>query len=162
MNRRSSIERAGFHATVGALALLVACAAAMSGCAGSVPLAEVGSSDAEVWVRVRTSAGEELTGELVSLDERALIVSLQYPVRGDVRVRGTGDDARLFAGTEPVEGDLDRVERADGGRTAFVHRTFRTADVASATFHEGAGVKSLRLIICLIIGPALGGRLGAR
>lgn len=141
---------------------VVACTALLLvafGCARRTSMKDLGSSGATLWARVSTSEGEKVTGELVSLDAARLIVALRYDVKGDVRIRGTGDAARLFSGTSEVAGELVAVTREEGGRVALVHRTFRAADIESVTFHQDGGSRSLGSIVSTLLGPVVGGAL---
>jgi len=133
---------------------LVAC-----GCARQVPLTELGPSGAVVWVRLATSDGEQLTGQVVSLDAGSMVIALRHALEGDVRVRERDGDKVLYSGTERLPGRFMRVDTDDGERVAVVHRTFQVVDVASATFHESGGERSLSSIVSLLLGPAIGGAL---
>ena len=134
---------------------LVAC-----GCARHVSLAELGPSGAVVWVRLTTSDGEQVTGRVISLDAGSMVVGVRHAIRGDVRVRERGGDRALYSGTERVPGRLVRVDTNEAGRMAVVHRTFQAVDIASATFHESKGERSLSSIVSLLLGPAIGAALG--
>lgn len=133
---------------------LVAC-----GCARQVPLTELGPSGAVVWVRLATSDGEQLTGQVVSLDAGSMVIALRHAFEGDVRVRERDGDKALYSGTERLPGRFMRIDTDDGERVAVVHRTFQVVDVASATFHESGGERSLSSIVSLLLGPAIGGAL---
>jgi len=133
---------------------LVAC-----GCARQVPLTELGPSGAVVWVRLATSDGEQLTGQVVSLDAGSMVIALRHALEGDVRVRERDGDKALYSGTERLPGRFMRIDTDDGERVAVVHRTFQVVDVASATFHESGGERSLSSIVSLLLGPAIGGAL---
>jgi len=71
---------------------LVAC-----GCARQVPLTELGPSGAVVWVRLATSDGEQLTGQVVSLDAGSMVIALRHALEGDVRVRERDGDKTASA-----------------------------------------------------------------
>lgn len=157
--RRTAERRRSGRADAWAVLACAALALASFGCARRTSMAELGTSGDVVWARVSTADGEQVTGELVSLDAARLVVALRYQVKGDVSVRGTGDDARLFAGTAEVPGKLVSVERGESGRVALVHRTFRAADVDSATFHQDSGTRSLGSIVSTFLGPVVGGAL---
>lgn len=133
---------------------LVAC-----GCARQVPLTELGPSGAVVWVRLATSDGEQLTGQVVSLDAGSMVIALRHALEGDVRVRERDGDKALYSGTERLPGRFMRIDTDDGERVAVVHRTFQVVDIASATFHESGGERSLSSIVSLLLGPAIGGAL---
>jgi hypothetical protein len=112
-----------------------------------------------VWVRVTTSSDETLVGQLVSLDAVSMTVAVRHDLGGDVRVRERGERA-LYYGTERLPGELVDVER-DGSRSvAVVHRTFRAIDIATATFHESGGERSLAFVVSLLLGPVIGAALG--
>lgn len=146
---------------VPAIALLVlVCAGLVAcGCARQVPLAELGPSGAVVWVRLATSDGEQVTGRVISLDAGSVVVALRHAIEGDVRVReGSGDQA-LYSGAERLPGRFVRIDTDEGERVAVVHRTFQVVDIASATFHESGGERSLSSIVSLLLGPAVGGAL---
>ena len=146
---------------VPAIALLVlVCAGLVAcGCARQVPLTELGPSGAVVWVRLATSDGEEVTGRVVSLDAGSMVVALRHAIEGDVRVRERGGDQALYSGTEWLPGRFVRIDTDEGERVAVVHRTFQVVDIASATFHESGGERSLSSILSLLLGPAVGGAL---
>jgi hypothetical protein len=146
---------------VPAIALLVlVCAGLVAcGCARQVPLAELGPSGAVVWVRLATSDGEQVTGRVISLDAGSVVVALRHAIEGDVRVRERGGDQALYSGTERLPGQFVRIDTDEGERVAVVHRTFRVVDIASATFHESGGERSLSSIVSLLLGPAVGGAL---
>lgn len=133
---------------------LVAC-----GCARQVPLTELGPSGAVVWVRLATSDGGQLTGQVVSLDAGSMVIALRHALEGDVRVRERDGDKALYSGTERLPGRFMRIDTDDGERVAVVHRTFQVVDIASATFHESGGERSLSSIVSLLLGPAIGGAL---
>jgi hypothetical protein len=140
--------------TLAAAALLLA-----GGCAREVPLADVASGGAVVGVAARTSGGEEIRGELVSLDEREMIVVAQY-VEGDgVEIEGFGDDRRVIVGGARVDGEVVAVERVGGVRVARVRRSLRVLDVDRATFHRSGQEVSLAAILSLLLGPSVGGLL---
>jgi hypothetical protein len=124
-----------------------------------VPLSDLGESGAAVWVRVTTADDEKVVGELMSLDAGSMVVAVRYALGGDVRVRERGDRA-VFDGAERLPGEFVRVERDEGRSSAVVHRTFRAVDIATATFHESSGERSLASIVSLLLGPAVGGALG--
>ena len=134
---------------------LVAC-----GCARHVSLAELGPSGAVVWVRLTTSDGEQVTGRVISLDAGSMVVGVRHAIEGDVRVRERGGDRALYSGTERVPGRFVRIDTDEGGRVAVVHRMFPAVDIASATFHESRGERSLSSIVSLLLGPIIGGALG--
>ncbi len=138
-----------------ACACLVAC-----GCARHVPLAELGPSGAVVWVRLTTSDGERITGRVVSLDAGSMVVAVRHELGGDVLVRERDGVSALYSGAERVPGEFAGVESEEQRRMAVVHRTFPAVDVATATFHESSGERSLASIISLLLGPAVGGALG--
>ena len=146
---------------VPAIALLVLICAGLvaCGCARQVPLAELGPSGAVVWVRLATADGEQVTGRVISLDAGAVVVALRHAIEGDVRVRERGGDQALYSGTERLPGRFVRIDTDEGERVAVVHRTFRVVDIASATFHESGGERSLSSIVSLLLGPAVGGAL---
>lgn len=131
----------------------------VTGCAKHVPLSELGESGAVVWVRLTTSDDEDVVGQLVSLDAVSMTVAVRHELGGDVRVRERGERA-LYSGTERVPGEFVRVEQEEGRRVAVVRRTFRAIDVASATFHESSGERSLASIVSLLLGPVVGAALG--
>ena len=141
--------------------LVLVCAGFVTcGCARHVPLAELGTSGAVVGVRLTTSDGEQVTGRIISLDAGSVVVAVRHVLAGDVRVRGRDDERALYSGTERVPGRFVRVDTDEGGRTAVVHRTFRSVNIASATFHESSGERSLSAIVSLLLGPVVGGALG--
>ncbi len=142
-----------------ALLVLVCAGLVTCGCARQVPLTELGPSGAVVWGRLETSDGEEVTGRVVSLDAGSMVIALRHALKGDVRVRERGGDKALYSGTERLPGRFVRIDSDDGGRVAVVHRTFRVVDIASATFHESGGERSLASIVSLLLGPAIGGAL---
>ena len=142
-----------------ALLVVVCSGLAACGCARQVPLAELGSSGAVVWVRLETSDGEQVTGQVVSLDAGSMVVALRHAIEGDVRVRERGDERALYSGTERMPGQFVRIDTDDGERAAVVHRTFPAVDVVSATFHGSRGERSLSSIVSLLLGPAIGGTL---
>jgi hypothetical protein len=157
---------------VPAIALLVlVCAGLVAcGCARQVPLAELGPSGAVVWVRLATSDGEQVTGRatsdgeqvtgrVISLDAGSVVVALRHAIEGDVRVRERGGDQALYSGAERLPGRFVRIDTDEGERVAVVHRTFQVVDIASATFHESGGERSLSSIVSLLLGPAVGGAL---
>jgi hypothetical protein len=156
--RRRHADRAG-RATIGLILLWLA-AFVCAGCARRVPIGELGGSAATVWARVVTRDGEELTGRLISMDASELVIELTYPVEGDVRLSTRLGETELFSGTTRVEGDLIGVSDGEDGRQALVHRRLRTLDIASATFHESQGEQSLRAIVSMLLGPAVGGLAG--
>ncbi len=146
---------------VPAIALLVLLCAGLvaCGCARQVPLTELGPSGAVVWVRLATSDGEEVTGRVVSLDAGSMVIALRHAIEGDVQVRERGGDQALYSGTERLPGRFVRIDTDEGERVAVVHRTFHVVDIASATFHESGGERSLSSILSLLLGPAVGGAL---
>ena len=149
------------RAGVPAIALLVlVCAGLVAcGCARQVPLAELGSSGAVVWVRLATSDGEQVTGQVVSLDAGSMVIALRHAMEGDVRVRERDGDQALYSGTEQLPGRFVRIDTDEGERVAVVHRTVQVVNIASATFHESGGERSLSSIVSLLLGPAIGGAL---
>ncbi len=142
-----------------ALFVLVCAGLVACGCARQVPLAELGPSGATVWVRLATSDGERVTGQVVSLDAGSMVIALRHALEGDVRVRERGDERALYSGTERLPGRFVRIDTDEGERVAVVHRTFRAVDIASATFHESGGERSLSSIVSLLLGPAVGATL---
>ena len=151
-------RRVGVPATV--WVMLVCAGLAASGCARHVSLAELGPSGATVGVRLTTSDGEQVTGRVVSLDAGSMVVAVRHVIEGDVRVRERGGDQALYSGTERVPGRFVRVETDEGERVAVVQRTFQAVDIASATFHESRGERSLSSILSHFLGPAIGATLG--
>jgi hypothetical protein len=113
-----------------------------------------------VWVRLTTSDDERVTGQVVSLDAGSMVVAARYELGGDIRVRERDGDSALYSGTERVPGQFVGVESEEQRRVAIVHRTFPAIDIATATFHESRGERSLAFIISLLLGPAVGGALG--
>jgi hypothetical protein len=150
------------HARPRAAALFVlACAClAAAGCARTVSLAEIGSTGAPVWVRLSISDGEELVGQVVSLDAVTMVVATRHRLVGDVRVRTRGGEEALYDGAERMPGEVARIEREEDRRYAVVHRTFRALEIESATFHESGGERSLASIISHLLGPVVGAALG--
>jgi hypothetical protein len=145
----------------GAALLVIVCAGLVTcGCGRNVSLAELGSSGAVVWVRLTTSDDERIVGEVVSLDAGSMVVAVRHELRGDVRVREREGESALYSGTERVPGRFVGVDNGEQGRAAIVHRTFRAADIATATFHESGRERSLASIVSLLLGPAIGGALG--
>lgn len=140
--------------------VLVCAGLAASGCARHVSLAELGASGATVGVRLTVSDGEQVTGQVVSLDAVSMVVAVRHAIEGDIRVRERGGDQALYSGTERVPGRFVRVDTDDGERVAVVHRTFQTIDIVSASFHETRGERSLSSILSHLLGPAVGGTLG--
>ena len=140
--------------------VLVCAGLAASGCARHVSLAELGPSGAPVGVRLTTSDGEQVTGQVISLDAASLVVAVRHAIEGDVRVQERGGDEALYSGTERVPGRFVRVDTDEGERVAVVHRTFQTVDIVSATFHESRGERSLSSILSHLLGPAVGATLG--
>ena len=141
--------------------LLLVCAGLVAcGCARRVSLAELGPSGAVVGVRLTTSDGEQISGRVISLDAGSMVVAVRHAIAGDVRVRERGGERTLYSGTERVPGRFVRVDTEEDRRTAVVHRTFRAVDIASATFHESKGERSLSSIVSLLLGPVVGGGLG--
>ena len=151
-------RRAGAPAI--AWVVLVCAVLAASGCARHVSLAELGPSGATVGVRLTISDGEQVTGQVVSLDAVSMVVAVRHAIEGDVRVRERGGDQALYSGTERVLGRLVRVDTDEGERVAVVHRTFQTVDIVSATFHESRRERSLSSILSHLLGPAVGATLG--
>lgn len=151
-------RRAG--APIIAWLMLVCVGLAACGCARHVSLAELGTSGAVVGVRLTTSEGEQVSGRVISLDAGSMVVAVRHAIAGDVRVRERGGERTLYSGTERVPGRLVRVDTDEGVRTAVVHRTIRAVDIASATFHESRGERSLSSIVSLLLGPIVGGTLG--
>jgi hypothetical protein len=135
-------------------------ALACAGCARRVPIQSLEGSGAIVWTRIVTTEGEELTGRLLSLDASSILVELRYPIEGDVLLRTRTGLTELVSGTTRVPGDVVEVTAGDDGRVAVVHRVLRTADVEAATFHESSGEQSLKSIISMFLGPAVGGLAG--
>lgn len=151
-------RRAGVAVIV---SLVLVCAGLVaSGCARHVSLAELGPSGAVVGVMLTTSDGEEITGRVISLDAGSMVVAVRHAIAGDIRVRESSGERALYFGTERAPGRFVRVDTDEDGRTAVVHRTFRAANIASATFHERRGERSLSSIVSLLLGPAVGGILG--
>jgi hypothetical protein len=139
-----------------AVLLLLTCA----GCARRIPIADLGPSGAEVWARVVTVDGEELTGRVLSLDASSIALELRYPIEGDVRIQTRSGTRELFSGAARVPGELADVTAEENGRVALVRRSLRTPDITSATFHETRGEQSLRSVVSMLLGPALGGLAG--
>ncbi|MBN2564081.1 MAG: hypothetical protein JXB46_00060 [Candidatus Eisenbacteria bacterium] len=145
--------------------VLVACAAfgfllACCGCARRVPIEDLEGSGADVWTRIVTKDGEELTGRLLSLDGWSITVELLYPIEGDVHLRTRIGRTELVSGATQIPGEMVDVTTGEDGRVAVVHRTLRTLEVASASFHESSGEQSLKSIVSLFLGPAVGGLAG--
>jgi hypothetical protein len=155
-NRRTAGIPRALRISLAVVLPLVLC----TGCARRVPLSELDSANADVWTQVKTANGEQITARLVSLDAMSMVVELEYPIRGDVRLQDRLGETELYSGTTRVEGEVVEVRRGEGGRTAVVHMTFATSDVASATFHETKSQKSLRAIISTLLGPVVGGLAG--
>jgi len=122
-------------------------------------MSELGESGAVVWTRLTTSDGEDVVGQLVSLDAGSMVVAIRHELGGEVRVRERGEKA-LYSGAERVPGEFIRVDREEGLRVAVVHRTFRAIDIDTATFHESSGERSLASIVSLLLGPAIGVAFG--
>jgi len=158
--RRYSASRGRLAARTAVLLALVCACAVVCGCARHVSLAELGPSGAVVWVRMMTSDNEQVIGQVVSLDADSMVVAVRHELGGDVLVRDRGGESALYSGTERVPGRLIGVESGDQGSAAVVHRTFRAGDIATATFHESKGERSLAFIVSLLLGPAAGGALG--
>jgi hypothetical protein len=133
---------------------------ACGGCARRASIGELESSDAEIWTRVVTTDGEVLTGRLLSLTASAVAIELRYPLENEVRVRTRVGRQELVSGTEVVKGELADVVTEEDGRVALVRRSLRAVEVESATFHESRGEQSLRSIISMLLGPAVGGLAG--
>jgi len=142
------------------LALAVTLVLLTAGCAKRTPLADAASAGIDVWVRLETEEGESVTGVLVSLDARAIVVDTRHTLSDDVRVRDRAGRRGLYSGTERLPGEVVEVESGEAGRTAVVRRTFRALEIESATFHEGSGQRSLANILSHILGPIVGGTLG--
>ena len=153
-------SRRRVNATVIAWLMFVCVGLAACGCARHVSLAELGTSGAVVGVRLTTSEGEQVSGRVISLDAGSMVVAVRHAITGDVRVRELGGERTLYSGAERVPGQFVRVDTDEGARTAVVHRTFRAVDIASATFHESKGERSLSSIVSLLLGPIVGGTLG--
>ena len=153
------IASRGRMAALAAVVLVCVCIAAC-GCARHTALADLGSSGAVVWVRLTTTGGEEATGLIVSLDAGSMVVAVRYELRGDIRVRDRDGSSAVYAGAERLPGRFVGVESGDERRVAVVHRTFRAADIATATFHGSKGERSLASIVSLLLGPVVGAALG--
>jgi hypothetical protein len=149
---------AGGRAAIALFLVAVVCLY-LVGCARQAPLSDLEESGAVVWVRLTTSEDERVVGQLVSLDAASMTVAVRHELGDDVRVRERGERA-LYSGTERLPGDFVRVERDEGRPVAVVHRTFLAGDVATATFHESSGERSLASIISLLLGPVVGAALG--
>lgn len=160
LGHRHIAPRGRLAAPAAALLVLVCVGIVSCGCARHVSLAELGSSGAVVWVRLTTSDDERVTGQVVSLDAGSMVVAARYELGGDIRVRERDGDSALYSGTERVPGQFVGVESEEQRRVAIVHRTFPAIDIATATFHESRGERSLAFIISLLLGPAVGGALG--
>ena len=158
-NSRGPYPRHGRVMASAALLVFLLVCLSLTGCAKHVPLSELGESGAVVWVRLATSDDENVVGQLVSLDAVSMTVAVRHELGGDVRVRERGERA-LYSGTERLPGEFIRVEREEGRRVAVVHRTFRAIEVASATFHESSGERSLAAMVSLLLGPVVGAALG--
>jgi hypothetical protein len=160
-NERPGSEHAR-HATRALQGFAVLCLAGLvlAGCSRRVPIGEIGTSGTAVWTRIVTEDGERLRGRLVSLDASEIVIEIAYPIEGDVRLSTRAGKTELYSGPERVEGELVGVIEGDEGREALVHRRCRTIDVESASFYESKGEQSLRTIVSLFLGPAVGGLAG--
>lgn len=140
-------------AVVAALAALLLCA---PGCSKRVPLSSLAEGGAEVGAKLRTSSGERMEGLLVSMTDSAVRLEVEYAVRGDVSIRGTGERRIVYSGDDPIPGELLRVERRDGLSYATVDRTVALEDVVSMTFHRSRSEASLSPILSAVLGPLVG------
>ncbi|MFH1689838.1 MAG: hypothetical protein ABIE42_06315 [Candidatus Eisenbacteria bacterium] len=147
-------------APAAALLVFVCACLVTCGCARHVSLAELGPSEAVVWVMLTTSDDERIIGQVVSLDAGSMVVAVRHELGGEVRVRERDGDSALYSGTERVPGRFVGVDSEEQRRVAVVHRTFRAVDILTATFHESRAERSLASIVSLLLGPAIGGALG--
>lgn len=156
----SSLASRGRSALPSTVLLALVCACLLTGgCARQVSLADLGSSGAVVWVRLTTSDEERVEGEMVSLDAGSMVVLVKHELRGDVRVRERDGASTVYSGTERLPGEFVRIESSEDRRVAVVQRTFRASTIATATFHENKGERSLGSIVSLLLGPVVGGVL---
>ncbi|MFH1864911.1 MAG: hypothetical protein ABIK85_03430 [Candidatus Eisenbacteria bacterium] len=160
LGHRHIASRGRLAAPAAALLVLVCACLVICGCARHVSLAELGSSEAVVWVRLTTSDDERITGQVVSLDAGSMVVAARYELGGDIQVRERDGDSVLYSGTERVPGRFVGIDSEEQRRVAIVHRTFPAIDIAIATFHESRGERSLASIVSLLLGPAIGGAIG--
>jgi len=159
----SAVSARGSSRAVGVVRVLAVCTALAllsAGCAKNTPLADVGASGADIYVLLRTTDGESITGTLVSLDARAMVVETRQAVAGDTMVRERDGVSALYSGVDRLPGEVVDVESSPGGRVAVLHRTFRAVEIESATFHEARGQRSLAKLLSHIVGPVVGGTLG--